>query len=114
MALNKKSLGPAILSKEKGTNEEISDNFYTLNEFALLENGEETMICFTVEEIPDKYFWASTTLFDFLYDNIENAEPDEERLTFSFPEDEVAIKHTGKVPLKNDKTKSANTWKIEC
>lgn len=112
--LNKKTLGTSLLSNEKGTNEEI--NNCHLDKFALVDNKSEgtVMICFSVKEIPGKYFWASTSLYDFLYVNVENAEYDGDELTYSFPEDEVIITHCGKTPLKSDKTRSANVWKIVC
>ena len=113
MALNKKSLGPSILSLEKGTNEEVQK--MELDKFAGVVNSSDgtTMICFTTKEIPNKYFWASTSLYNFLADNIENAEYDEDTLCYSFPNDKVFITHKGKVPLKNDKSKSANVWSIQ-
>lgn len=114
MALNKKSLGSAILSLEKGENSEVQS--MKLAEFALVENksDESIMICFTTQEVPNKYYWASTSLHNFLTDNVENAVYNSERDTYSFPEDEVVITHCGKTPLKNDKTRSANVWRIEC
>ena len=114
MALNKKALGTSILTNVKGTNEEIVT--CTLDKFALVENKNEgtTMICFTVKEHEGKYFWASTSLYDFLNDNVENAVFDENDLTYEFPDDEVIITHCGKTPLKSDKTRSANVWRIEC
>lgn len=114
MPLNKKSLGSAILSKEKGENTEV--NGMTINEFSLVENklDETVMICFTVEEQPNKYYWASTTLYNFLTDNVENAEYNSDRDTYSFPDETVKVTHVGKTPLKSDKSKSANVWKIEC
>lgn len=114
MALNKKSLGPAILSLEKGKIEDVKAMH--LAEFAKVQNpvsGEE-MIAFTTKETPDVYYWASTSLYKFLDENIDNAEPDEDRLTFSFPEDPVEITHMGKVPVKSDSTKTCNKWKIVC
>lgn len=114
MALNKKALGTSILTNVKGTNEEIVT--CTLDKFALVENKNEgtTMICFTVNEHAGKYFWASTSLYEFLNDNVENAVFDENNLTYEFPDDEVIITHCGKTPLKSDKTRSANVWRIEC
>lgn len=114
MALNKKSLGSAILSLEKGENSEVQS--MKLSEFALVENkaDESIMICFTTKEVPNKYYWASTSLHNFLTDNVENAVYNFDRDTYSFPEDEVVITHCGKTPLKNDKTRSANVWRIEC
>lgn len=113
MTLNKKSLGPSILSLEKGVNEEV--NNMELDKFAKITNFSDgsIMICFTTKEVPNKYFWASTTLYNFLFDNIENAEYDEDTLCYSFPEDKVFITHKGKTPLKSDKTKSANVWSIK-
>ena len=112
MALNKKSLGPSILSLEKGANEEVQK--MELDKFAKVENSSDgtTMICFTTKEVPNKYFWASTLLYNFLTDNIENAKYDEDTLCYSFPEDKVFITHKGKVPLKSEKSKSANVWSI--
>lgn len=112
MALNKKSLGPSILSLEKGTSEEVQR--MELDKFAEVVNASDNsvMICFTTKEEPEKYFWASTSLYKFLADNIENAEYDEDTLCYSFPEDKVYVTHKGKVPLKNDKSKTANVWAI--
>ena len=112
MALNKKALGTSILTNVKGTNEEIVT--CTLDKFAVVENKGTTMICFTVKEHEGKYFWASTSLYEFLSDNVENAVFDENDLTYEFPDDEVIITHCGKTPLKSDKTRSANVWRIEC
>lgn len=114
MALNKKSLGSAILSLEKGENTEVQEMH--LAEFAMVENksDESVMICFTTKEAPNKYFWASTTLFNFLSDNVENADYNSDRDTYSFPGEEVVITHVGKTPLKSDKSKSANVWRIVC
>ena len=114
MALNKKALGTSILTNVKGTNEEIVT--CTLDKFAVVENKADgtTMICFTVNEHKGKYFWASTSLYEFLNDNVENAVFDENDLTYEFPDDEVIITHCGKTPLKSDKTRSANVWRIEC
>lgn len=112
MALNKKSLGPSILSLEKGNNEEIQK--FELDCFAKVTNASDNtdMICFTTKDEPNKYYWASTTLYKFLDENIENAEYDDDTLCYSFPEDTVYITHKGKVPLKNDKSKTANVWSI--
>ena len=112
MALNKKSLGPSILSLEKGANEEVQK--MELDKFAKVVNSSDgtTMICFTTKEVPNKYFWASTSLYNFLTDNIENAKYDEDTLCYSLPEDKVFITHKGKVPLKSEKSKSANVWSI--
>ena len=114
MALNKKALGTSILTNVKGTNKEIVT--CTLDKFAVVENKNEgtTMICFTVKEHEGKYFWASTSLYEFLNDNVENAVFDGNDLTYEFPDDEVIITHCGKTPLKNDKTRLANVWRIEC
>lgn len=114
MALNKKSLGPAILSYEKGTNEEVK--MLTLAEFAIVVNALDgtTMICFSTNEVENKYFWASTSLATFLSDNVENAVHDEDRDTYSFPEDTVTINYKGKTKLKSDATRECNVWQIIC
>lgn len=114
MALNKKTLGTTLLSNEKGTNEEIKE--CRLDRFAIVENKTDNteMICFSVKEIAGKYFWASTSLYDFLQINVENALYDDNELTYSFPDDEVIITYCGKTPLKSDKTRTANVWKIVC
>lgn len=114
MGLNKRALGTSILTNVKGTNDEIVTCH--LDKFALVENKNEgtTMICFTVKEHEGKYFWASTSLYELLYDNVDNAVFDENNLTYEFPDDEVIITHCGKTPLKSDKTRSANVWRIEC
>ena len=114
MTLNKKALGTSILTNVKGTNKEIVTCH--LDKFAVVENKNEgtTMICFTVKEHEGKYFWASTSLYEFLNDNVENAVFDGNDLTYEFPDDEVIITHCGKTPLKSDKTRSANVWRIEC
>lgn len=116
MALNKKSLGTLLLQLTKGANEVLLNNEFTLDRFAIVnENGDEELICFTVKEIEDTYFWASTLLFDFLKDNVENAIWDDETLSYSFSEEDVVtITYEGKVPLKNDPQKSCNVWKILC
>lgn len=116
MALNKKSLGTLLLQLTKGANEVLLNNEFTLDRFAIVnENGDEEMICFTVQEIEGTYFWASTLLFDFLKDNIENAIWDDETLSYNFSEEDVVkITYEGKVPLKNDPQKSCNVWKILC
>lgn len=115
MALNKKTLGTALLQLDKGSNEMLSDKYYTLDSFGVVNEGmENEMICFTVEEYETTYFWASTLLHDFLESNIENAVYNSDSMTYSFPDDLVEIKHEGKVPVKSDKTKECNVWKIRC
>lgn len=116
MALNKKSLGTLLLQLTKGANDVLANSEFTIDEFAIVnENGDEEMICFTVKEIEDTYFWASTLLFDFFKDNIENAIWSDETLAYHFAdEDVVTIKYEGKVPLKNDPNKSCNVWKVIC
>ena len=110
---NKKSLGPAILNYEKSTNEELMEKNYELNEFALIINNEtnEEMIAFTVKEFPEKYFWASTALNNFISDNVDIGIFDEDRLTYKF-EYNVYITYGGKKTLKSDETKQCNIWKI--
>lgn len=115
MALNKKSLGTLLLQKNKGNNEILLNQEVTLDSFASVNEDAEEMICFTVKEIEDTYFWASTLLFDFLKDNIENAIWDDNTMSYHFSdEDVVTIIYEGKVPLKNDATKSCNVWKVLC
>ena len=110
---NKKSLGPAILSYEKSTNEELMQKNYELDEFALIINNEtkDEMIAFTVKELPEKYFWASTGLNDFISDNVDVGIFDENRLTYTF-EEKVFVTYCGKKTLKSDKNKQCNIWKI--
>lgn len=110
---NKKSLGPVILNYEKSTNEELMQKNYELDEFALIINNEsgEEMIAFTVKEIPEKYFWASTALNVFLTDNVDIGIFDEDRLTYKF-EEKVFVTYCGKKTLKSDKNKQCNIWKI--
>ena len=142
MALVRKSLSTSLLNAyEKGSNELLEEDFHVIDEFAFLpqrvkeneETGEaikvnDDMLCFSVKDIPETYFWASTGLYDFLLDQIEAYENNpekipevkynEERKTYYFDKDEkgnpveVPIKHGGKVQLKSDKTKSCNTWII--
>lgn len=115
MALNKKSLGTLLLQKNKGNNEILLNHEVTLDSFASVNEDAEEMICFTVKEFEDTYFWASTLLFDFLKDNIENAIWDDNTMSYHFSdEDVVTIIYEGKVPLKNDATKSCNVWKVLC
>ena len=110
---NKKSLGPVILNYEKSVNEVLIEKKYELDEFALIIDTKtnEEMIAFTVKEFPEKYFWASTGLNDFLSDNVDIGIFDEDRLTYKF-EDKVFITYCGKKVLKSDKNKSCNIWKI--
>ena len=110
---NKKSLGPIILNYAKSSNEELTDRDYELDEFALVTNGEtgEQMIAFTVKEKVDQYFWASTGLYKFLADNLDVGIYNEDRLTYKFDE-KVYITYAGKKPLKSDKNKQCNIWKI--
>ena len=115
MALNKKSLGTLLLQKNKGNNEILLNQEVTLDSFASVNEDAEEMICFTVKEFEDTYFWASTLLFDFLKDNIENAIWDDDTMSYHFSEEDVVtIIYEGKVPLKNDATKSCNVWKVLC
>ena len=111
---NKKSLGPAILNLTKGVNEDLIEEYYELNEFATIINSEtgEPMIAFTVKEIPEKYFWASTGLYAFLSDNTEVGIYDEERLSATFDEP-VYVTYEGKRTLKSDKNKQCNVWKLK-
>ena len=110
---NKKSLGPAILNYEKSKNEILMGKEYELDEFALVINlrTKEEMIAFTVTEFPEKYFWASTGLNNFISDNVDIGIFDEDRLTYKF-EDKVLITYCGKKTLKSDETKQCNIWKI--
>ena len=110
---NKKSLGPAILNYEKSKNEELVLKRFELDEFALIINlkTNEEMIVFTVKELPEKYFWASTGLNAFLSDNVDGGIFDEDRLTYKF-EEKVFITYCGKKALKSDETKQCNIWKI--
>ena len=110
---NKKSLGPAILNYEKSKNEELMGNDFELDEFALVINlkTKEEMIAFTVRKLPEKYFWASTGLHNFLSDNVDIGIFDEDRLVYRF-EDKVFITYCGKKALKSDETKQCNVWKI--
>lgn len=116
MALNKKPLGTLLLQKAKGNNELLSNGEFTLDEFAVVnENTKDEMICFTVKEFEDTYFWASTLLNDFLKENVENGIWSNETMAYHFAdEDVVTIKYEGKVPLKNDPQKSCNVWKVLC
>ena len=110
---NKKSLGPAILNYEKSKNEILMGKEYELDEFALVINlkTKEEMIAFTVTEFPEKYFWASTGLNNFISDNVDIGIFDEDRLTYKFGE-KVLITYCGKKTLKSDETKQCNIWKI--
>lgn len=142
MALVRKSLSTSLLNAYvKGSNELLEEDFHIIDEFAFLpqrtkkdaETGEVTivnddMLCFSVKDIPETYFWASTGIYDFLIDQIEAYENNpasipevkynEERKTYYFDKDEngnvieVPVKHGGKVKLKSDATKSCNTWII--
>ena len=110
---NKKSLGPAILNYEKSKNEILMGKEYELDEFALVNNlkTNEEMIAFTVTEFPEKYFWASTALNNFISDNVDIGIFDDDRLTYKF-EHKVFITYGGKKTLKSDETKQCNIWKI--
>ena len=110
---NKKSLGPAILNYEKSKNEELVLKRFELDEFALVINlkTNEEMIAFTVKELPEKYFWASTGLNNFISDNVDIGIFDDDRLTYTF-EEKVCITYGGKKTLKSDETKQCNIWKI--
>ena len=110
---NKKSLGPAILNYEKSKNELLMGKEYELDEFALVINlkTNEEMIAFTVKELPEKYFWASTGLNNFISDNVDIGIFDDDRLTYTF-EEKVCITYGGKKKLKSDETKQCNIWKI--
>lgn len=110
---NKSSIGPSILNYEKSLNEELSDKFYQVDECALVIklDTKEEMIAFTVKELPEKYFWASTGLKNFISDNIDVATFDEETNTYKFDEP-FFTKYCGKKVLKSDKNKSCNIWKI--
>ena len=110
---NKSSIGPVILNYEKSVNEELSEKFYEVDEVALVIklDTKEEMVAFTVKELPEKYFWASTGLKNFISDNIDVATFDEERNTYKFDEP-FFTKYCGKKVLKSDKNKSCNIWKI--
>ena len=110
---NKKSLGPAILNYEKSKNEILMEKQYELDEFALVINlkTKEEMIAFTVKEFPEKYFWASTGLNNFIADNVDIGIFDDDRLTYTF-EEKIYITYGGKKTLKSDETKQCNIWKI--
>ena len=107
MALNKRTLGTGLLQLEKGSNDLLANEYHKLDSFAIVNKDEENeMICFTVEEYENMYFWASTLLYEFLKDNVECAVYDEDTMSFSFPDDVVEVMHAGKVPVKSDSTKS--------
>ena len=110
---NKKTLGSAILNYEKSKNEILMEKKYELDEFALLYNlkTKEELIAFTVTEFPEKYFWASTGLYNFIRDNVDIGIFDEDRLTYKF-ENKVFITYGGKKTLKSDENKQCNIWKI--
>ena len=114
MEFNLNALGSALLQMDKGKNEDLSDNFYTLDFFASVDNKStgENMICFSVEEIEGKYFWASTSLYELLSDNVAIAEEDPEARALYFSNYEVKIKYNGKT-LKSDPSKSCNVWKFQ-
>lgn len=115
MEFNLNALGSALLQMDKGKNEELSDKFYTLDFFSSVNNKAtgENMICFSVEEIEGKYFWASTSLYELLADNVDIADEDPEARALYFSNYEVKIKYNGKTPLKNDPSKSCNVWKFQ-
>lgn len=114
--LNKSSLGPVILNLAKATEGNSMLQNVNLSEFAVVDNPStnQRMIAFTVKEFPEYYFWASTTLFTLLNDNIENAEYNAETRCYYFPDDNINITHMGTVPVKSDPTKHCNVWKIIC
>lgn len=114
--LNKKSLGPVLLNLAKPENGNTILQDVTLNEFAVVDNSatNQRMIAFTVKEHPEYYFWASTSLFTFLNDNVENAVYNAETRCYYFPDDTVKISHMGTVPVKSDPSKHCNVWKIIC
>lgn len=115
MELNLNSLGSTLLQLDKGSNDELKDNFFTLDFFAKIDNQltGESMICFTVEEIEGKYFWASTSLYELLCDNYDIATEDGDARARYFPNHDIKIKYNGKTPLKSDPTKSCNVWKMQ-
>lgn len=113
--LDLSSLGSTLLQLEKGSNEELKDDFFTLDFFAKIDNQAtgESMICFNVEEIEGKYFWASTSLYDLLANNYDKANEDGDARARYFPKHDVKIKYNGKTQLKSDPTKSCNVWKMQ-
>ena len=115
MEFNLNALGSALLQMDKGKNEELSDKFYTLDFFSSVNNKAtgENMICISIEEIEGKYFWASTSLYELLSDNVPIADEDPEARALYFSNYEVKIKYNGKTPLKNDPSKSCNVWKFQ-
>ena len=110
---NKKSLGPAILSLTKSSNEELLNKNFELDEFCIITNTEtgEEMIAFTVKEKPEQYFWASTALYNFLSDNLDVGLYDNDSLSYKF-EEKVFVTYAGKKALKSDKNITCNIWKI--
>lgn len=143
MALVKDSLQPVLLNgTEKGSSEMLQEEFFTIDEFTYVKEriskqtdektGEVTevvinddMICFSVKEIENTYFWASTSLYDFFMDQImaytKNPESipevsyDEDRKTYRFMrtkdlDHDITVKYGGKVPLKSNPKVSCNTW----
>ena len=110
---NKKSLGSVILNYTKSANEELMDKNYELDEFTVLNNVEtgEQMIAFTVKEKTEQYFWASTALYNFLADNIDVANYNEDRISYTF-EEKLFVTYCGKKALKSDKNKQCNIWKL--
>lgn len=113
--LDLSSQGSMLLQLDKGKNEELSNDFFTLDFFASVDNKStgENMICFSVEEIKGKYFWASTSLYDFFANNVDKATEDTDARALYFRKNEVKIKYCGKTPLKNDPSRSCNVWKYQ-
>ena len=108
-------LGTSLLQLEKASSEELGDDFHKIEYFADIDNSAtgEKMICFTVEDMPEKYFWASSSLFDILFKNETRALEDPNTRALYFPRHEISVKHAGKVPLKKDPSRTCNTWKID-
>lgn len=109
------ALSTGLLNLDKAPSEELSDDFHKIEYFYSMENKStgEIMICFSVEDKPDKYFWASSSLFELLFKNVSRAVTDPEMRALYLPRHEVYVKHAGKVPLKKDPSKTCNNWKIE-
>lgn len=104
----------AMEGKEKGELEEIIDKEFTLDTFSDTVNGEgEVLISFNVKEIPDKFFFASGTLKDFICDNITDNE-DIVRLDGGYqfaPSDGiVSVTYEGKKQSKNKRM--YNSWRV--
>lgn len=112
MALITKSIDKSrVFNLEKGELKEIENKTLEMTAFTFFENADgEVVTAFTTKEIPDKFYFGSGVVKDFLVDNINEVptEPDGTRVFAE--EDHVYVRFCGKKLSKNNR--QFNDWVV--